>query len=1064
MQHYKKILLSSFGGALFGFLGEMGGMPAAIAACTPGAQCKMTDGGMVNLHDATFSTKTDDRPNAALVSTHASTINGKNLTITTPKNTYRHGYYAAHAVSGGAINLENSHIDANYGLEVEGKDSLITMRGGTIDTSKDAVRLRNGAAAVLEHVDIKTGASYGLSTFGFGENNSLTIIGGSISHHHDTSANNGTGGAVNAGSGHTLIDGTKITSNGKGVMVSSQLKGQGHLEMKGGFSIETSYRNGHGIDVNNYSVAKIEKGHIHTKGQTAHGILVIGRESQLEASDVTIVTEGATAHGVMAFSGESQLDNVDITVNSAYGIYADGSNKITTTTDITMTDGSVTVKGNGGSAALAAMGSLDLDRVTLATTANRNIGLHLVMESIGSFTNGIIETSGASSQGIFVYGGSKATIANSIINVRGDKSYGAYVGSNASAMISNSQINVSGTDSMGLVIIGATAPNQVTFDNSTLEVKDSVAIVANGGTDRIDVRRGSRIEGDRLVFAGNYDPNNGQIYGSVVDVNASDSELFGRANVTAQSRLSMNLDAGSVWILRPAGADQTQSDVSSLTLADSNIVFDHNKTGFYQTLIVGSGKLDGKSDVYKASGNASISFNTFLNEGGALDQQQTDRLVINGDVSGITSVTINAVGGSSGGVTSPGDSWLHDEGISIIQVAGKAASNSFQLKGGYIALDGKPYQYVLNAYGPGSDKGAADEKQRLVNGDMPHWDFRLQSKLTTTGNGDGVFWEVTPQVASYLVAPIALFQAQSMDIGSLHRRLGSLRDKLTDDAAARASEGRGEFFLRAYGGDFEYQSNLSTAQYGYDANIRYKAMQAGGNLYGFDGKNSLTRFGLAGSYGDLTFKPYEVEGAHATHMEVGRLTPYITWQHDSGAYFDMVVSYGHFDGFVSTSSRGNTVRLKGDSMAAAFEAGMPFLLSASHSLTLEPQAQLTWQKLAFDRKRDIDGFAVALGNPERWSARVGFKWQQHFIGSDGGGSAKPYATLHLAHAFKDENRVWLGQDFELGRVGTHLEIGAGIEANWRQKFHLYGDVNWQKNLVSYGISGLQFNAGLRGNL
>ena len=55
-------------------------------------------------------------------------------------------------------------------------------------------------------------------------------------------------------------------------------------------------------------------------------------------------------------------------------------------------------------------------------------------------------------------------------------------------------------------------------------------------------------------------------------------------------------------------------------------------------------------------------------------------------------------------VTRPSD------GISLVQVAGTSSANAFSLAGGYLT-GGTPYQYRLNAYGPGSSNGLAAASQ-----------------------------------------------------------------------------------------------------------------------------------------------------------------------------------------------------------------------------------------------------------------------------------------------------------------------------------------------------------------
>ncbi|WP_375676737.1 hypothetical protein, partial [Bartonella sp. CB21SXKL] len=81
--------------------------------------------------------------------------------------------------------------------------------------------------------------------------------------------------------------------------------------------------------------------------------------------------------------------------------------------------------------------------------------------------------------------------------------------------------------------------------------------------------------------------------------------------------------------------------------------------------------------------------------------QKTDRLLIHGDVSGKTTVHVQFVAGNQGEVVGNGNA----KSISLIQVSGKAAEDSFQLSSTYIALEGLPYQYYLHPYGPDSSLG-----------------------------------------------------------------------------------------------------------------------------------------------------------------------------------------------------------------------------------------------------------------------------------------------------------------------------------------------------------------------
>ena len=137
-----------------------------------------------------------------------------------------------------------------------------------------------------------------------------------------------------------------------------------------------------------------------------------------------------------------------------------------------------------------------------------------------------------------------------------------------------------------------------------------------------------------------------------------------------------------------------------------------------------------------------------------------------------------------------------------MQVAGASSPSAFQLANGFVTA-GTAYTYRLFAFGPGSQFGLADPSQNLVGGGGGNnWDYRLESSFVS--NGSTVRLEVAPQVASYITAPTALFNAAFEDLHSLHRRLGEIRD---DQRQNRAQQG--ELFIRAYGYRFNYTSDRS---------------------------------------------------------------------------------------------------------------------------------------------------------------------------------------------------------------------------------------------------------------
>lgn len=222
---------------------------------------------------------------------------------------------------------------------------------------------------------------------------------------------------------------------------------------------------------------------------------------------------------------------------------------------------------------------------------------------------------------------------------------------------------------------------------------------------------------------------------------------------------------------------------------------------------------------YTGGPGASLTLSTRLNPGGPLSNQSTDRLLIKGNSPGTTLVHVEPTADSPGGFTSQ-DFIRPSDGISIIQVAAASTPTAFELPGGYVVRPDSPYAYRLYAYGPGSVHGAADPSQSLVGNAGSHWDYRLQSAYVTPegpvdpdepggaipgpppesgeepvpGPGGEEEFPIPPdarpqgppQVAAYLSAPAAYLYAGLVDLDTLHRRLGEIRDGQDEGTCMRS--------------------------------------------------------------------------------------------------------------------------------------------------------------------------------------------------------------------------------------------------------------------------------------
>jgi outer membrane autotransporter protein len=456
----------------------------------------------------------------------------------------------------------------------------------------------------------------------------------------------------------------------------------------------------------------------------------------------------------------------------------------------------------------------------------------------------------------------------------------------------------------------------------------------------------------------------------------------------------------------------------------------------------------------------SLFINTVLNAGGPLANQFTDRLLVTGNASGTTAVNVRASG--SGAFTST-DVPTNNTGISIIQVAGTASADVFST-GGAVAVSGTPYQYHLNAYGPGSAFGAADPTQNLVGNPSSYWDYRLQNVFVTPSGPVGPGTPslppdsrpaVVPQVPAYITLPTALFSAGLLDIDQLHRRLGEIRD-----TQAKGLPQHGEYFVRGYGSAMNYTSSRSFSDYGFDSSEGYAAVQMGGSAVAIDDQSGTLRVGAAGSYGNLQFEPRAVDGWSKGDFNNYKISGIATYQARAGWYLDALVTGGWFDGTISTTSRGQAARLTGTSVGASLEGGYPITLGWQ-KLVFEPQVQVTWQHLMFGSQTDADGLGVNLGDLDQGVFRVGGRLLRPFESADGQ-FFTPYIKVNLLQGFADDGSISVSSvNFLTGQYGTAVQVGGGVTGMVTDRVAVYGDVAWQQQVSDGGFRGWALNGGVR---
>ncbi|MET3560520.1 outer membrane autotransporter protein [Bartonella japonica] len=831
------------------------------------------------------------------------------------------------------------------------------------------------------------------------------------------------------------------------------------------------------------SVLAEEGGKVVLNKKSAIKSSMIGLETR-NGGEVKIIDGTISVHqvGALAKSGSSiHLNSTDISVEgpiAAAGLSSNGGEIIMNSGSISFTGGVAVNSDLGGSVKLSKVKIINGNKSAELDAAKKDEASAFLLSGGGSidFVDGSVVTS-TSALRIKGTDGSavdtvshrrkrsanvrssmnRANVESSTVKVDGEKSYGIHFDGAESGRAGRQ--NRSAEFAQKKKPVGVTG--EVSLKKTTFEVAKSVAIYANNSGGLVSLENKTILSGDSLLRVEN---------SSNILVLAKNSIISGSAHIDSNSYAKIDLENGSEWILKRGKysdlkAQDSQcvdSCVSSVSLVNSGIKFLSSETeGKYQTLQIGKGE----GTVYKAQGEAVIYLNARLNPNDQSGEQVTDRLLIHGNVEGKTTVHVAATSGSAGGVKN-GAHIAHS--VPVIQVYGKAEKDSFQLKGGYIALQNSPYKYTLRSYGPETTSKQKSVHQRFMKDGGEFWDFRLENQYVKSNDSRGsrvglsslpkqVARSVVPQVPTYLLLPNSIFHAGLMDINNQNKQLEAVRISSGGTLEARESPA---LYLRGYGGNYRYASDLSALEYGYGGEIDYNGVEAGVLLQAIESVGNTVSFGVMGSYGKLSLQPLEVEQSQKSAFDKWTASAYGTVQHDAGFYVDGLFSYGLFKGDVLTLARGKTATLKGNPLSVSLTSGQSFA-TGYKGVVLEPQAQVVYQHLQFSKARDIDNFDIEMGTLDQWVARVGGRLSKLSAGSEGVNVVAFYGKLYFAHGFGGKQTVHFKDAFQLGAFGSSLEAGLGFNAKIDPKFSLHGDVLYQHKLNKAGFSGASFSGGVR---
>jgi hypothetical protein len=887
-------------------------------------------------------------------------------------------------------------------------------------------------------------------------------------------------------------------------------------------AITTSGFQANGVELTRGGVIELTNGSIKTSGEDSWSIR--NNAGSMTANDVDIESASTRSTSIGAFGGGAVLTlsgtttlnggSVSATGQNIYGLLAQGGEIATNGTRIETT-------GDHSPAASAHNGSLVLDGGSVTTLGEGAFGLSIMDPSGGSNSSGgavhasgtVVSTLGNNAHGVYldnpdnqatpetavfdrgttiiargqnaagIYAGAtrphQVSVKGSNLTVRADHGEGVYLHQFTDLDLEHS--DVSSGAQVALYLNGMDAQSNLSIRDSALTSDDSYALYAWGGAPELSLEH-TTVRGKDGVIGVEGDVNarfhvkadrQSALFGDIVargdataTVDLTDaSSLEGGALALGGGRINVNLDATSHWTIT---RDSTVRDLNNL----GQIAF----LGNYGTLnVVGN---------YQGGGTATL--RTMLNVGGALSNQYTDRLLIGGDATGVT--TLDVVASGSGENTNvANDHQLHgNEGISLVQVAGNANAGSFKLAHDYVTTSGSPYQYRLFAY----RDAAVDADQKLM--EEVNWDYRLQTAYVDEHGkiipgapdvdppgppappappappgppappappppppppspvvpGHRL---VAPQVTAYLTAPAALHAYQSMAMDGMRQRLGAVH-------LGEANGESSEFYLRQLADAGSYRSNLDFSRYGYNMRYHTRGTQVGGNWIHVASDTQDLRIGAAATFGNIQYTPTTVTTAEHSQADIHArdwaLTA--TWQHASGWYADAIMSFGTYRGHVRTLDRDSAGKLGANAFGISMEAGHAFTLD--NGLVLEQSMRLQHNRLSTNVTNDADRMQVSINRSRATLLETG--WRVAYPVN--GGAAIPYARMSVSHTWGGAPGVTVESTrFDTASMGRAVKLAVGIDGQLSKRVFAYGEVAGNRRLGSYGMGEASGTLGVR---
>lgn len=498
--------------------------------------------------------------------------------------------------------------------------------------------------------------------------------------------------------------------------------------------------------------------------------------------------------------------------------------------------------------------------------------------------------------------------------------------------------------------------------------------------------------------------------GGGLNIISSDSTLNGATKLVSGTT-TLKLSENTIWNMKD------DSVVTHLTNSDSiiNLSYDDGQTFTQGKTLTVKGNYVGN--------NGQLNIRTVLGD----DKSATDRLIVEGNTSGSTTVYVKNAGGSGAATLN---------GIELITVNGdESPADAFRQGDARIAAGAFEYQL----------------KQQGKNWYLTSYQSVNEEDNSSEGNSESTETPtpvLRPEAGSY-VANLAA--ANTLFVMRLNDRAGETRyiDPVTEQ------ERSSRLWLRQIGGHNAWRDSngqLRTTSHRY-------VSQLGADLLtgGFTDSDSWRLGVMAGYARDYNSTHSSVSDYRSKGSVRGYSAGlYATWFADDiskkGAYIDAWAQYSWFKNSVkgdelayeSYSAKGATVSL---------EAGYGFALNKSFGLEaakytwiFQPQAQAIWMGVDHNAHTEANGSRIENDANNNIQTRLGFRTfirTQEKNSGPHGDDFEPFVEMNWIHNSKDFAVSMNGVKVEQDGARNLGEIKLGVNGNLNPATSVWGNVGVQ---------------------